>query len=78
MIHETRYDRQSTAAEFLYVSRKPFGNDHRCFCSLHHFLLHDLRQECLIERNTEYEKAPYHLKNDRTQENRHFLDCNHA
>ena len=78
MIHETRYDRQDTEAKFHYLYRKTFRNDHICFCSLHHFLFHDRRQQCLIEGNTEYEKVPDHLKNIRTQENRHFPDYNHA
>ena len=78
MMHETRYDRHDTAVKFHYLHRKPFGNDHICFRSLHQSLFHDRRQECLIESNTVYEKVLYHLINNRTQENRHFPDCNHA
>ena len=58
MIHETRYNRQDTAAKFHYLYCKSFGNDHICLCSLYLFLFHDRRQECLIEGNTEYEKVP--------------------
>ena len=31
---------------------------------------------CLIEGNTEFETVPHCLTNNRTQENRHFLDYN--
>ena len=77
MIHETRYDRQDTVAKFHYLHRKPFGNDHIYFRSLHHFFFHDRRRECLIKGNTEYEKVSYHLTNKRTQENRHFPNYIH-
>ena len=41
-------------------------------------LFHDCRQDCLIEVNAEYEKVPYHLANNRPQENSDFSDYNHA